>query len=254
MGARIVSVARDERRAGATLRKLETQAPRRGHGVHFADLSLTAETRRAGLAIAQQEPRVDMLINNAGAMFANRRATPEGLEMTFALHHMAYFTLTAALGEKLAASAPARIVSTSSMAHQGVRLDFSDLQSAKRYKAGKPTGAPSSPTSCSPANSPAGSPEPASRPTAPPASATLRAAGRACCCLSRHPSSARLSKAPIRSSISPPRPTSPNVTGEYFAKRKAVEPSPAALDNSAAKSLREASEVLAGAWPERGQS
>ena len=53
--------------------------------------------------------------------------------MTFALNHMAYFMLTAALGETLAASAPARVVSTSSMAHQGVSLDFSDLQSARRY-------------------------------------------------------------------------------------------------------------------------
>ena len=57
--------------------------------------------------------------------------TPEGLELTFALNHMAYFVLTETLREKLIASAPARIVSTSSAAHQGVSLDFSDLQSAK---------------------------------------------------------------------------------------------------------------------------
>jgi len=133
MGARIVFIARDERRAEATLKKLETLAPRLGHARHLADLSLIAETRRVGQAIAEQEPRVDVLINNAGAMFSDRRVTPEGLEMTFALNHMAYFTLTATLTEKLAASAPARIVSTSSNAHQGARLDFSDLQSAKRY-------------------------------------------------------------------------------------------------------------------------
>jgi NAD(P)-dependent dehydrogenase (short-subunit alcohol dehydrogenase family) len=122
MGARIVFIARDERRAEATLKKLETQASKVAHGVHLADLSLIAETRRVGQAIAAQEARVDVLINNAGAMFADRRVTPEGLEMTFALNHMAYFTLTAALCEKLAASAPARIVSTSSMAHQGDAL------------------------------------------------------------------------------------------------------------------------------------
>jgi len=133
MGARIVFIARDERRAEATLKKLETQAPRLGHARHLADLSLIAETRRAGQAIAEQEPRVDVLMNNAGAMFSDRRVTPEALEMTFALNHMAYFTLTAALTEKLAASAPARVVSTSSTAHQGMSLDFSDLQSARRY-------------------------------------------------------------------------------------------------------------------------
>ena len=57
MGARIVFIARDERRAEATLKKLETQAPGLGHALHLADLSLIAETRRVGQAIAEQEPR-----------------------------------------------------------------------------------------------------------------------------------------------------------------------------------------------------
>ncbi len=95
MGARIVFVARDEKRAEATLKKLESVAPRLGHRVHLADLSSMAETRRVGLLIAESEPRVDVLINNAGAMFADRRVTAEGLELTFALNHMAYFLLTA---------------------------------------------------------------------------------------------------------------------------------------------------------------
>ena len=92
-----------------------------------------AETRKVGAEIAAGEPRIDVLINNAGALFSDRRVTPEGLELTFALNHMAYFVLTEALRDKLVASAPARIVSTSSTAHQGARLDFDDLQSAKGY-------------------------------------------------------------------------------------------------------------------------
>jgi NAD(P)-dependent dehydrogenase (short-subunit alcohol dehydrogenase family) len=74
-----------------------------------------------------------VLINNAGALFSNRHVTPEGLELTFALNHMAYFVLTEALRDKLVASAPARIVSTSSIAHERESLDFDDLQSAKGY-------------------------------------------------------------------------------------------------------------------------
>ena len=81
-----------------------------------------------------------MLINNAGAMFGERRVTPEGLELTFALNHMAYFVLTQALRERLVASAPARIVSTASNAHQGASLDFDDLQSAKGYSGFKVYG------------------------------------------------------------------------------------------------------------------
>jgi len=133
LGARIVFVARNDRRAAATMAKLEAAAPGLGHRAHLADLSSMAETRRVGRAIAANEPRVDVLVNNAGAMFAERRVTAEGLERTFALNHMAYFVLTEALREKLIASAPTRVISTSSGAHFGARLDFDDLQLAKGY-------------------------------------------------------------------------------------------------------------------------
>ena len=133
LGARIVFVARDERRAAATTAKLEAAAPGLGHRAHLADLLTMAETWRVGGAIAASEPRIDALVNNAGALFAKRRVTAEGLERTFALNHMAYFVLTEALREKLIASAPARVVSTSSAAHYGTRLEFDDLQLAKGY-------------------------------------------------------------------------------------------------------------------------
>jgi NAD(P)-dependent dehydrogenase (short-subunit alcohol dehydrogenase family) len=133
LGARIVFIARDEARAKATMQKLEAKAPGLDHRLHLADLSSVAETRKVGEAIAASEQRIDVLINNAGALFSHRRVTPEGLELTFALNHMAYFVLTEALRDKLVASAPARIVSTSSAAHRGMKLDFSDLQSAKSY-------------------------------------------------------------------------------------------------------------------------
>ena len=60
-----------------------------------------ADTKRVGAEVAAAEPRIDVLINNAGAMFGDRRLTPEGLELTFALNHMAYFVLTHALKDRL---------------------------------------------------------------------------------------------------------------------------------------------------------
>ena len=132
-GARIVFIARDARRAEATRTKLEAIAPGLGHRSLLADLSLMTDTKRVGAEIAASEPRIDVLINNAGAMFAERRATSEGLEMTFALNHMAYFVLTRTLLERLKGSAPARVVSTASAAHFRATLDFDDLQSAKNY-------------------------------------------------------------------------------------------------------------------------
>jgi NAD(P)-dependent dehydrogenase (short-subunit alcohol dehydrogenase family) len=129
-GARIVFCARDPARAEATRRRLEAVAPGLGHRAYLADLSLIAQTRRVGAEIAAAEPRIDVLVNNAGALFSTRRVTAEGLEMTFALNHMSYFVLTSALRERIVA-AKGRIVSTASAAHRGAQLDFDDLQSAK---------------------------------------------------------------------------------------------------------------------------
>jgi NAD(P)-dependent dehydrogenase (short-subunit alcohol dehydrogenase family) len=90
--------------------------------------------KRAGREIAAAEPRIDVLINNAGNVFPNRQLTPDGLERTFATNHMAYFVLTRELRDSLVASAPARIVSTASRAHRRAPgLDFDDLQLARGY-------------------------------------------------------------------------------------------------------------------------
>jgi NAD(P)-dependent dehydrogenase (short-subunit alcohol dehydrogenase family) len=140
MGARIILIARDESRAGATLARLRDSAPGIAHCAHFADLLRLDEMRRVAAQIADHEPRVDVLINNAGALFASHRLTEDGLERTFALNHMAYFVMTARLRERLSASAPARIINTASAAHQEATLDFDDLQSAKSFGARKAYG------------------------------------------------------------------------------------------------------------------
>ena len=134
-GARIVFIARDPARAETTLAKLRQAGPDAAHRAHMADLSLMADTRRVAAEIAAAEPRIDVLINNAGAVFDRRVMTSEGLELTFALNHMAYFVLTEGLKARLVGSAPARIVSTASAAHQGARLDFEDLQSSRSFSA-----------------------------------------------------------------------------------------------------------------------
>jgi len=71
-----------------------------------------------------------VLANNAGAVFASRKVTAEGLERTFALNHLAPFLLTNLLRDRLAGT---RVVTTSSDAHKSGLLDLSDLQSEKSY-------------------------------------------------------------------------------------------------------------------------
>ncbi|MGZ4879305.1 MAG: SDR family oxidoreductase [Candidatus Angelobacter sp.] len=133
MGARIVQVARDRERAQAALSRLNQIAPGIVHTIYYADLSRLREMKRIASEIAQAEPRIDVLINNAGAMFGTRELTEDGLERTFALNHMSYFVMTQGLRERLAASSPARVVNTSSDAHQSGTVDFDDLQSEKAY-------------------------------------------------------------------------------------------------------------------------
>jgi NAD(P)-dependent dehydrogenase (short-subunit alcohol dehydrogenase family) len=79
MGARIVLVARDKSRGNATLARLRDNAPGIAHSVHFADLLRLAEMKRVAAQIADHESRIDVLINNAGALFATRRLTEDGL-------------------------------------------------------------------------------------------------------------------------------------------------------------------------------
>ncbi len=129
-GARIVFTARDKARADVTMAKLRAANAAAAHAVHMGDLSLLADMKRLAGEIGQ-EPRIDVLINNAGALFYARRETRDGLERTFALNHMSYFVITNLLLPKL--KRDARIVSTSSGAHRRAKLDFSDLQSCRGY-------------------------------------------------------------------------------------------------------------------------
>ena len=135
MGARIVLIARNKSRAEATLARLRRSDPSIAHSVYLADLTRLAEMKRVAAEIAKREPPIDILINNAGALFATRRLTDDGLEYTFALNHMSYFVVTEGLRERLLASGAARIINTASAAHQGATLDFDDLQSAKGFRA-----------------------------------------------------------------------------------------------------------------------
>jgi NAD(P)-dependent dehydrogenase (short-subunit alcohol dehydrogenase family) len=139
-GARIILIARDPGRADSTLERLRALGPQgalgaqSAHQALIADLSSLRHTKEVGARIAAQEPRIDVLINNAGNVFARRAVTADGLERTFALNHMAYFVLTHSLRERLIAGSPARIVNTASGAHRGEALDFDDLQMERRYR------------------------------------------------------------------------------------------------------------------------
>lgn len=132
MGARIVMVGRDAKRGEAAL-KLVRDAGDARVTIHYADLSLIAEMKRVSADLAAAEPRIDVLLNNAGAAFQPRQVTADGIEKTFALNHLSYFVLSNLLLPYLRAAAPSRIVNVASRAHERATLDFDDLMFEKNY-------------------------------------------------------------------------------------------------------------------------
>jgi NAD(P)-dependent dehydrogenase (short-subunit alcohol dehydrogenase family) len=130
-GARIVIVARDRDRAEETLRELRAANGGQAHTAFYADLSRLREMKRVAAEIAAAEPRIDVLMNNAGLIASHNQKTEDGLELMFATNHLSYFVLTNLLLERLRAAGGARIVSTASEAHRRGKLDFDRLQEQK---------------------------------------------------------------------------------------------------------------------------
>ncbi len=140
MGARVVMVCRNRERGRQALVEVCHASGSSAVDLILADLSVQKEVRDLGVRIAGEYPQVDVLVNNAGLYQRKRQETPDGLETTFAVNHLAYFILTLDLIETLKASAPARIVNVASSAHKGNKLDFDDLQGARKYSGWKAYG------------------------------------------------------------------------------------------------------------------
>ena len=130
-GADVALVGRDPERVKA----VAAEAAAAGGGPvheHVADLMLMSDVRALADEVRGRYEKIDVLANNAGALFASRKTTSEGFEQTFALNHLAPFLLTNLLRDRLAGG---RVVTTTSDAHEGGRLDLDDLQSEESYAA-----------------------------------------------------------------------------------------------------------------------
>jgi NAD(P)-dependent dehydrogenase (short-subunit alcohol dehydrogenase family) len=135
MGATLVGVGRSAPKGDLVAQEL--RAATGNPNIHFltADLTSMAQVRQLAADLRSRFDRLDVLINNAGAIFWERGETIDGFEQTWALNHLAYFVLTNALTDLLKASAPSRVVNTASNAHRMGAIDFDDLNSRKSYGA-----------------------------------------------------------------------------------------------------------------------
>jgi len=132
-GALVVLVGRSREKCDAALAHVQAQTGSRDAEALLADLSEQRQVRDLARQFLERHDRLDVLVNNAGGMWLERRLTADGLETTFAVNHLAYFLLTDLLLGALRAAAPARVVNVSSDAHRGATLDFDNLQGERGY-------------------------------------------------------------------------------------------------------------------------
>ena len=156
-GATVIVAGRSEERAKATVAQIKTETGNPNVDYLLADLSVQAQVRQLAADFKSRYERLDVLVNNAAGIFFRRQLSADGIEMNFAVNHLAYFLLTDLLLDTLKASAPARIVNVSSNSHRGKHLDFDNLELKRGYWAGTRLWTfQAVPTCTSPTNSPAG--------------------------------------------------------------------------------------------------
>ncbi|HEV3162544.1 MAG TPA: SDR family oxidoreductase [Isosphaeraceae bacterium] len=252
LGASVVVVGRSLQKCEATVSQIRQQTGHPRVDFLVADLSSQAEVRRLASEFLRKNTRLDVLVNNAGGMFMNQQESVDGIELTLALNHLAYFLLTNLLLERLKASAPARIVNVSSEAHRGVTLDFDNLQAQGRYGgfrvysqsklanllftfelARRLEGTGVTVNALHPGFV-----------------ATNIFAGNGLLGWSVRRIASLIAMSPEQGAKTSiylaASPEVEGVTGQYFAKQKRVAPSPASLDEAAARRLWEVSEQLTG--------
>lgn len=135
LGATVVMVCRSRERGDAARGWISELAGDVRLDLLVADLSSQRQVRALADDFLDRYDRLDVLVNNAGVLMGHRSVTEDGLETTFAVNHLAYYLLTTLLLERLAESAPSRVVNVASIAHERGRLRFGDLQGEGRYGA-----------------------------------------------------------------------------------------------------------------------
>jgi retinol dehydrogenase 12 len=140
MGANVILVGRSPNKLNAAVAEIRSATGNPRVDGLVADLSSQASVRQLAEEYLARFDQLHILVNNAGAFFARRHESVDGIEMTFALNHLAYFLLTDLLLERIKASTPARIVNVSSGAHVAARLNLDDLENKRSFSGWKAYG------------------------------------------------------------------------------------------------------------------
>jgi retinol dehydrogenase-14 len=134
MGANVAIVGHNQERGEAAVEEIKAQSHNESVELMLADLSVQAEVRGLAEEFQERHDRIDVLANNAGLVQSKRTETPDGIETTLAINHLAPFLLTNLLIERLEQSAPSRVITVSSEAQRWGTLDFEDMHSRRKYR------------------------------------------------------------------------------------------------------------------------
>ena len=135
-GARVIITSRDVAKGEKAVAEITTAGEGRvlveAVDCDFANI---ASIRAAAAVIKQRTDRIDVLLNNAGAVYMQPGKSADGLELTFAVNHIGYFVFTDELLDLVKLSAPSRIVNVASDAHKAARkgVNFDDLERNRAY-------------------------------------------------------------------------------------------------------------------------
>ena len=137
-GAELVLVARNKEKGERVVAELRKATGDNDISLIVADMSSIADVKRVAAEFRSSHTKLDVLVNNAGALFKDYRLSKDGLEMTFALNHMGYFGLTFSLLDLLKSTKGARVVSTSSLGHKIGKFDLGRIAKREPGHAGWP--------------------------------------------------------------------------------------------------------------------
>jgi NAD(P)-dependent dehydrogenase (short-subunit alcohol dehydrogenase family) len=136
MGATVIVVSRNLHKCNAVVEAIRRQTGNAAVEAMPADLSSLSQVRALAQRFLDAYPRLDVLLNNAGAIFTSRQVSADGIEMTWALNHLSYFLLTHLLMDALKAAPAARVINVSSDAHLMGAIAFDDVQFERRRYSG----------------------------------------------------------------------------------------------------------------------
>ena len=139
-GAEVVIVGRDEGRTAQAVELIKSQTGNQAISYLLADLSSQKDVRKLAQDFKNKYNKLDVLLNNAGAIFLSRKVSVDGYEMSLALNHLNYFLLTDLLLDMVKARPSGRIINVASRAHYGGHVNFDDLQSQHGYNGMKVYG------------------------------------------------------------------------------------------------------------------